>query len=249
MIKKHIPNALTCLNLAFGFWGILLICNGRAAEASYCIIAALIVDFLDGFVARLLHVSSPIGKELDSLADVVSFGVLPGIMLTFMIASNTSHIGYSQISSFNLFDAPVFSYALFAGTIPAMFSALRLAKFNLDTRQGDRFYGVPTPTNALIIASFNLIALDSDSFLYSLVQNNIFIIGYSIGMSYLLISEIPLMALKFKNFDWKQNQYRFLLAITTLISVICLGKESVPIIMVAYVLFSLLQNKAEKAVG
>ncbi|MBC7451641.1 MAG: CDP-alcohol phosphatidyltransferase family protein, partial [Cytophagales bacterium] len=110
MIKKHIPNALTCINLAFGFWGILLIVNGKAAEASYCIGAALIVDFFDGFVARLLHVSSPIGKELDSLADVVSFGVLPGIMLTYMIAANTTQIEYAQIFGHSLFEKSVFSF-------------------------------------------------------------------------------------------------------------------------------------------
>ena len=188
--KKHIPNALTCLNLALGFWGILLILNGKAAEASYCIGAALIVDFLDGFAARLLHVASPIGKELDSLADVVSFGVLPSVMLTYMIASNVSGIPYAEISNHPLFEQPVFSLLLFFGTVPAMFSAVRLAKFNLDTRQGDRFYGIPTPTNALIVASFNLIALDADSILFPMVQNSVFIIAYCIGMSYLLVSDI-----------------------------------------------------------
>jgi CDP-diacylglycerol--serine O-phosphatidyltransferase len=246
MIKKHIPNALTCLNLAFGFWGILLIINGEAAAASYCILASLVVDFLDGFAARLLHVSSPIGKELDSLADVVSFGILPSIMLTYMIGANTAQIPYDQIASFNLFKSPVFSFLLFAGTFPAMFSALRLAKFNLDTRQNDSFFGVPTPTNALIVASFNLIALDSKSFLYPFIQNNIFIISYCIIMSYLLISELPLIALKFKNFGWKENKYRFLLAFTSLVILLILGKESVPFIILTYIVFSMLQNRSER---
>lgn len=248
MIKKNIPNALTCLNLGFGFWGILLLLNGKVTEATWCIGGALVVDFLDGFVARLLHVSSPIGKELDSLADVVSFGILPSIMLTFMIASITYGIPYEHIASINLFDASSFSFYLFIGTLPAMFSAVRLAKFNLDTRQSDRFFGVPTPSNAIIVASFNLIAIDSTSVLFPLVNNLYFICGYCILMSYLLIAEIPLMALKFKDFTWKNNQYRYLLIITALVLLALLQKESILLIMISFVLLSLLQNKSEQKV-
>ena len=248
MIKKNIPNALTCLNLGFGFWGILLLLNGKITEASLCIGAALIVDFFDGFVARLLHVSSPIGKELDSLADVVSFGILPGIMLTFMIASITYEIPYERISEINLFEQSSFSFYVLLGTLPAMFSAVRLAKFNLDTRQSDRFFGVPTPSNAMIVASFNLIAIDPASVLFPLVSNLYFICGYCILMSYLLIAELPLMALKFKDFTWKKNQYRYLLIITSVALLIVLQKESILLIMAAFVLLSLLQNKSEQKV-
>lgn len=248
MIKKNIPNALTCLNLGFGFWGILLLVNGKVTEASLCIGAALIVDFFDGFTARLLHVSSPIGKELDSLADVVSFGILPSIMLTYMIASIVSGVPYEHISEVNLFDTSAFSFYLFIGTLPAMFSAVRLAKFNLDTRQSDRFFGVPTPSNAMIVASFNLIALDATSFLFPLVSNLYFILGYCILMSYLLIAEIPLMALKFKDFTWKNNQYRYLLIITSVLLLVLFQKESILLIMGAFVLLSLLQNKSEQKV-
>jgi CDP-diacylglycerol--serine O-phosphatidyltransferase len=248
MIKKHIPNALTCLNLGFGFWGILLLLNGKITEASLCIGAALIVDFFDGFTARLLHVSSPIGKELDSLADVISFGILPGIMLTLMIASITFGVPYTRISEINLFEGSTFNFYLLIGTLPAMFSALRLAKFNLDTRQSDRFFGVPTPSNALIVASFNLIAIDPASVLFPLVSNLYFILGYCILMSYLLIAEIPLMALKFKDFTWANNKYRYLLIIISVLLAAFLQKESILLIMVAFVLLSLLQNKSEQKV-
>lgn len=246
MIKKNIPNALTCLNLAFGFWGILLLVHGKINEATYCIGAALVVDFLDGFVARLLHVSSPIGKELDSLADAVSFGVLPSVMLTYMIASVTSGIPYERITEIHLFDKDVFTPLLLIATLPAMFSAARLAKFNLDTRQSDRFFGVPTPSNAIIVASFNLIAIDPSSILFPLIQTIYFLIGYCFLISYLLISEIPLMALKFKNFTWKNNQYRFLLIISSIILLIFLQKESILPIMAIFVLLSMLQNKSEQ---
>jgi CDP-diacylglycerol--serine O-phosphatidyltransferase len=247
MIKQNIPNALTCLNLGFGFWGILLLLNGNVTEATWCIGASLVVDFFDGFVARLLHVSSPIGKELDSLADVVSFGILPSIMLTYMIASITSGIAYERISEINLFAGP-FNFYLLIGTLPAMFSAARLAKFNLDTRQSDRFFGVPTPSNAIIVASFNLIAIDPNSVLFPLVNNLYFILGYCILMSYLLIAEIPLMALKFKDFTWNNNQYRYLLIIISILLLIFLQKESILLIMGAFVLLSLLQNKREQKV-
>lgn len=248
MIKKNIPNALTCLNLGFGFWGILLLLNGKVTEASLCIGAALLVDFFDGFTARLLHVSSPIGKELDSLADVVSFGILPGIMLTYMIASIVYGVPYGHITQINLFETSSFSPYLFVGTLPAMFSAVRLAKFNLDTRQSDRFFGVPTPSNAMIVASFNLIATDSASFLFPLVNNLYFILGYCVLISYLLIAEIPLMALKFKDFTWGKNKYRYLLILTSVLLLAIFQKESILLIMAAFVLLSLLQNKSEQKV-
>lgn len=247
MIKQNIPNALTCLNLGFGFWGILLLLNGNIPEATWCIGASLVVDFFDGFVARLLHVSSPIGKELDSLADVVSFGILPSIMLTYMIASITTGIPYERISEINLFESS-FNFYLLIGTLPAMLSAARLAKFNLDTRQSDRFFGVPTPSNAIIVASFNLIAIDPNSFLFPLVNNLYFILGYCILMSYLLIAEIPLMALKFKDFTWNNNQYRYLLIMISILLLTLLQKESILLIMGAFVLLSLLQNKSEQKV-
>ncbi len=246
MIKKNIPNALTCLNLGFGFWGILFLLNGKIVEASMCIGAALIVDFFDGFAARLLKVSSPIGKELDSLADMVSFGVLPGIMLTYMIVAAAQGIPYETVSGTQLFSDGIYTPFMFAGTLPAMFSALRLAKFNLDTRQSDRFFGVPTPSNAIIVASFNLIAVDPHSLLFGMASNLLFLVGYCIIMSYLLIADIPLMALKFRNFTWAENKFRYLLAATAVLLLILLGKESVLIIMIAYILFSLLQNKTEE---
>jgi len=246
MIKKNIPNALTCLNLGFGFWGILLLVNGKITEASMCIGAALLVDFLDGFVARLLHVASPIGKELDSLADVVSFGILPAIMLTYLLVSIVTGVPYEAVPKLNLFEGNVFHAVYLIGTLPAMFSAVRLAKFNLDTRQSDRFFGVPTPSNALIVASFNLIAIDPNSFLYPMITNLYFIAGYCMIMSYLLIAEIPLMALKFKNYSWPVNKFRYLLAISAVLLLVIFGKESILLIMVAYILFSILQNKTEQ---
>lgn len=246
MIKRNIPNALTCLNLGFGFWGILLLVHGKITEASLCVGAALIVDFFDGFVARLLNVSSPIGKELDSLADVISFGVLPGIMLTYMIIAQTTGVPYLHVSTVKIFEEP-FHPLILIGTIPAMFSAVRLAKFNLDTRQSDRFFGVPTPSNALIVASFSLISIDPGSFLFPVVTNLVFILAYCLIISYLLIAEIPLMALKFKTFDWSTNKFRYLLAGSAVLLAVFFGKESILLIMVAYIIFSLLQNQLEKS--
>ena len=148
-IKRHIPNALTCGNLICGVFGILQVFEGNLETASILIGIALVCDWLDGFVARLLHVSSPIGKELDSLADMVTFGVLPAFMLLKLI-ENSCVSGTCTVGLFGFYK-PYIALAL------AVFSALRLAKFNVDTRQSESFIGVPTPANGMVVASLPMI--------------------------------------------------------------------------------------------
>jgi CDP-diacylglycerol--serine O-phosphatidyltransferase len=163
-----------------------------------------------------------------------------------MIASITTGIAYEHITAIHIFEEGVFTPYLLIGTIPAMFSAARLAKFNLDARQSDRFFGVPTPSNAIIVCSFNLIALDTSSVLYPLVHNLYFILGSCVLMSYLLIAEIPLIALKFKDYTWKNNLYRYVLIISGIGLLIAFQKESILLIMTLFVILSLLQNKSEE---
>ncbi|OZA56958.1 MAG: CDP-diacylglycerol--serine O-phosphatidyltransferase, partial [Sphingobacteriales bacterium 39-40-5] len=142
-MKKHIPNSVTCLNLFSGCLGIVFAFQGNLIWASYAIVIAAVFDFFDGMLARLLKAYSDIGKELDSLADMVSFGVLPSVIIYQLFALSP------QID----FGADWLSFSAF---IIAVFSALRLAKFNIDTRQSENFIGLPTPANALLIASFPL---------------------------------------------------------------------------------------------
>jgi CDP-diacylglycerol--serine O-phosphatidyltransferase len=246
-IKKQIPNFLTCCNLLCGVLGIQLVLqsgfdllyNGLNGAVIF-ILLACVFDFLDGFAARLLKVSSAIGKELDSLADMVSFGVLPGMMMYQMILfSGTKNLFTADIN--NLISMHSTLIAFIAFLIP-VFSALRLAKFNIDTRQSDSFIGVPTPANTLFIAGLAYIYIQENSFLSFLVSP-VSLVVLCFVLSYLLVAELPLLALKFKNFGWQDNKMRYFLIITSLILLIILNFTAIPIIIILYIILSIIGNK------
>jgi CDP-diacylglycerol--serine O-phosphatidyltransferase len=243
-IKKQIPNTLTSLNLLSGLIGILALFNGQYTIATYCIIASLIADFLDGFAARLLKVSSDIGKELDSLADVISFGLLPSCMMVYLLCSAYAQIPLAVLSQTLNWDFYLNHPFILVAFLLAIFSAIRLAKFNIDTRQSDRFIGVPTPTNAMLVASFLYILNqnDSNSLLLPIVQNFYFLIAYSLLMSYLLVSELPLIALKFKSFQWSPNKLRYVLIVGSLLLIVLLKIESIFFIFLLYLCVSVYEN-------
>lgn len=238
-MKKHIPNFITTLNLFSGCVGILLALHNRIDYAAYFIAIAALFDFMDGMAARILHVKSEIGKELDSLADVVSFGALPGIIVyQLMVNSPNTPAAGSYISIF----------ALVAMIIPIL-SAVRLAKFNLDTRQTTSFIGLPVPANAIFLGSLPLIKIQagySDSLSWlTLITNNYYILAViAVGMSLLLVSEIPLISLKFQNLKFSDNKPQFILVLFALISFILITFTSVPLIILAYILLSVLFKPA-----
>jgi CDP-diacylglycerol---serine O-phosphatidyltransferase len=229
-IKRHIPNALTCGNLICGVFGILQVFEGNLEMASILIGIALICDWLDGFIARLLHVSSPIGKELDSLADMVTFGVLPAFMLLKLI-ENSCTTGTCTVGMLGFYK-PYIALAL------AVFSALRLAKFNVDTRQSESFIGVPTPANGMVVASLPFILKFNPEISPYILNFNVLVI-YAIVMSYLLVAELPLFALKFKNFTWKDNQIKYIFLILSVILLILLNFVAIPVIIFLYIILSL----------
>lgn len=238
-MKKHIPNFITTLNLFSGCIGIILALQYRIDYAAYFIAVAALFDFLDGLVARILHVKSEIGKELDSLADVVSFGVLPGIIIYQLMANspNTPAAG-SYISIFSLI----------ALIIPVL-SAVRLAKFNLDTRQTTSFIGLPVPANALFLGSLPLIKMqagfsDSLSWLTVFTDNYYVLALMAIGMSLLLVSEIPLISLKFKNLKFSDNKPQFILVLIAVISFILITFTAIPLIILTYIALSLIFKPA-----
>ena len=238
-MKKHIPNFITTLNLFSGCIGIILALQYRIDYAAYFIVIAAFFDFMDGMAARILHVKSEIGKELDSLADVVSFGVLPGIIVYQLMANspNTPAAG-SYISIFSL-----------AALIIPILSAVRLAKFNLDTRQTTSFIGLPVPANALFLGSLPLIKMqagfsDSLSWLTLFTDNYYVLAVIAIGMSLLLVSEIPLISLKFRNLKFADNKPQFILVIIAVISFILITFTSIPLIILSYILLSLLFKPA-----
>jgi len=227
-IKKEIPNLLTLGNLLAGCLGLVFVMQGNLLWASYCIGISLVCDFLDGFLARLLHAYSEIGKQLDSLADMVSFGILPSFMLLHLVEKSCTSLCYYGLGGFY---KPYMVFAL------ALASAYRLAKFNIDTRQSDQFIGVPTPANGLFIASIPLILSFQPAFaVYFLHFNGLLI--YAILMSYLMVSELPLIAFKFKSFAWNANQMRYIFLIFCVISVLLLKFVAIPLIVISYILLS-----------
>ncbi|MEH0156304.1 CDP-diacylglycerol--serine O-phosphatidyltransferase [Limibacter armeniacum] len=231
MIKKHIPNALTCANAVSGGIGIVKCFEGALHEAAAMILIAAVFDFFDGFAARMLKVSSPMGKELDSMADMVSFGVLPA-MIMYKLMQGVTGDPY----------LPLISMLIVA------FSALRLAKFNIDTRQSDSFIGVPTPTNALLIGSLPVIKVFHPEYA-PYIDNLWLLIAVTVIMSLLLVAELPLLALKFKDFNFANNKFRFILIGTALILIVAFKALSVPLVVAAYIVLSVVNNMAGSTGG
>jgi len=228
MIRKNIPNALTCGNLLCGCIGIIEAFHSNLLLSCALIGVALILDFLDGFIARLLNVSSPIGRDLDSLADMVTFGVLPSVIVYQLLMQSIPDL-------FGIWKA-------YPALIIAIFSAIRLAKFNNDPRQIDSFIGVPTPANAMLIASLPLIVHTQGKFWENLIINTNNLLILTVVMSLLLVAEIPLLALKFKSFAWKGNEIRYVFILLTAVLLITLNIVAIPFILVLYIAISLLSN-------
>ncbi|MGC1242570.1 MAG: CDP-diacylglycerol--serine O-phosphatidyltransferase [Chryseosolibacter sp.] len=220
-MKKHLPNFLTCCNLICGCLGIVSVLEGRDIPAAYFVWLAGLFDFFDGFAARMLKVSSSIGKELDSLADVVSFGVLPALVMYKMISSST--------------DSPVLPYV---GFTIAVFSALRLAIFNVDETQRDSFRGLNTPANTLFITALPLLYNNVGRWMY----DTRVLIAITLIFSFLLVSRIEFFAFKFKNFTWQDNKIRFTFLILAVLLLITLQVLAIPIIIILYIVFSLMNN-------
>jgi CDP-diacylglycerol--serine O-phosphatidyltransferase len=237
-----IPNIMTLGNLLCGCLGIVFAFEGNLLWASYLIFIAGILDFLDGFVARLLNQHSEIGKQLDSLADMVTFGVLPSFIIAKLIQISTrQNTVLSDLMPSNLLSQTQLPTLAYVAFFLALFSCLRLAKFNIDTRQSDSFIGVPTPANAFVVAAFPLILEFNPKYKF-LILNSTCLIAYTLIMSYLLISEIPLFALKFKNFSWVTNQIKYIFLILSVILLVALQFVGIPLIIFLYIILSVINN-------
>ncbi len=233
---------MTLGNLLCGCVGIVFVFEGNLLWASYLIFLAGVLDFLDGFVARLLKQHSEIGKQLDSLADMVTFGVLPSFILAKLIQlSITEKTIIADLLPERFLSTTILSPLSYLAFILALFSCLRLAKFNVDTRQSDSFIGVPTPANAFVVAAFPLI-LEFNSEYKSLILNATFLIAYTLIMSYLLIAEIPLFALKFKNFSWVSNKIKYIFLFISVVLLISLKFVAIPLIIFLYIILSVISN-------
>jgi len=233
-LKKLIPNSLTALNLFFGCQSIISSLEGNLQQAAWFIGIAAILDFFDGFVARLLNAYSEIGKQLDSLADVVSFGVAPG-MIFYVISQDHLLFG----NSFPMYVPLLILFSYLPFLIP-IFSAVRLAKFNIDTRQSDSFIGLPTPANALFICAIPFVLESGPDWAALLFASKYFLLLFPIVSSYLLVAELPLFALKFKNFSFTDNSLRYLFLLGCGVLIFFFHYFGVGLSIVHYVLLSLL---------
>jgi len=239
-IKTHIPNAITCCNLFCGCLSIIKIFEGDLILGSYLIGLSILFDFFDGFFARLLKVSSSIGKDLDSLADMVTFGLAPALIMFKLIGASCVLQLNSYLVEINPMDNPVF-LPQYLALIITIFSAIRLAKFNNDSRQSDSFIGLPTPANAIIICSLPLISEFQPEL--TLINSTIHSLNcFSLLSSYLLVAEIPMFALKFKNFKWQDNKLRFVFLIMSLLFILVFKFLAIPIIVIIYILLSIVNN-------
>ena len=224
-MKKHIPNSITCCNLISGCIATGFAFAGNIKVALLLIIIGAVFDFFDGMLARLLNVSSPIGKELDSLADVITFGLAPSTIIFSQL----------HVMSYPTFLEPLRDYLPYAAFIMAAFSALRLAKFNLDERQALGFIGLPTPANALFWGSL-LVGVGEK--LETRPWALYFILAGVLISSWLLVSEIPMFALKFKHWSFKGNEVKYLFLITCCPLVVIFGISSFAITIAWYVILS-----------
>lgn len=232
LVTKHIPNTLTSCNLISGCIATVFALNANYGMALAFIIIGAVFDFFDGMSARLLGVSSPIGKELDSLADDVTFGVAPSSMIFSLLLT----LDKPEVL------APVESVVPYLAFIMAAFSALRLAKFNLDERQATSFIGMPTPANALF---WGALIVGSEEWLVS-TPNIIYLILLMIFVSsWLLVAEIPMFALKFKHWGWHDNRIKYVFIISCLPILLIFGITGISVIIAWYIILSITTTKKD----
>ncbi len=219
MIKKHIPNTITCCNLISGCIATYFAFQSEFPMALLFIVIGAVFDFFDGMSARLLGVSSPIGKELDSLADDITFGFAPSAIVFSYLCSFDTHLVWMPYLAF----------------VMAAFSALRLAKFNLDERQALGFIGLPTPANALFWGSLVCGLMEYEVAFEGLEWVALLLVFFT---SYLLIAEIPMFALKFKHWGWKGNEIKYIFVISCIPLLLLLGVSGIAAIILWYVVLS-----------
>ncbi len=232
-IYRSIPNFFTSLNLLCGSIAILAALEGELVHSSYLVFLGVIFDYLDGFSARYLKKYSEFGKQLDSLADMVTFVVVPGLIMLQLLRNYNAdfihQIGYLQ----------------YLPLLIIIFSALRLAKFMIDTRQKINFIGLPTPANALYICSLPLILLYDRWQITNLITHPMVLLITTVILSYLLICELPLFSLKFSSFRWADNKLRFSFLIISLLLLLVLFYTAIPIIIILYILISAIAGRRE----
>ena len=239
---KQIPNIITSLNLLCGCVAIMFAVSGDLVSASFFAFAGIFLDFFDGLAARVLNAQSQVGLQLDSLADVVTSGVLPGIVMVQLLseALTGTSLDITAIFSSTSNNTSIESYLPFTGLLIAVASGYRLAKFNVDTRQTTSFIGLPVPANTLLILSLPLIiSFQAGQQITEVILTPWFLIIITLVSCVLLNAEIPLFGLKFKTWNFKDNAVRYLFLIASILLLVVLKFIAIPIIIFLYILVSL----------
>ncbi|WP_111683872.1 CDP-alcohol phosphatidyltransferase family protein [Winogradskyella tangerina] len=243
-LKQHIPNAVTLLNLFSGCIALIFAVHGNFVGAAFFVFLGIFFDFFDGLLARKLNVQSPLGIQLDSLADLVTSGVVPGIIMMKLIALSVgvndfitfeeSWTATMKWTSFKVFYTPLI------GLLIPLASAYRLAKFNLDEDQQTYFKGLPVPANTLLILSLPLILeYQNNDLMNSIIINKWFLIGLTLLSCYMLNSSVKLFALKFNNWSFKNNATRYIFLILSIVVLVILQFAAIPLIILLYILLSI----------
>lgn len=249
---KYIPNTITLINLFCGCSALVCVLYGYFNNAFWFLFVGGLADYLDGMVARWLKVHSELGKELDSIADMVSFGVVPGAIL-YMLLNSGLHYADLQVQQSGELLKPIraslqmdLNWKALPAFVVSIFAGLRLARFNLDTRQSEDFIGMATPTMTLFVVGLMLI-FDHNSFgLRSVVVNPYLIYAIVIMFSYLMVSELRMFSFKFKGFQWEDNEIRFIFAGIALLLLVVLKEAAFAAIVLAYILTVGVQNIFKK---
>ncbi|RMZ50691.1 CDP-diacylglycerol--serine O-phosphatidyltransferase [Flavobacteriaceae bacterium PRS1] len=225
-MKKHIPNFITLLNLFCGSIAVIFAVNGNMLATALFVFLGIFFDFFDGLLARKLNVQSELGLQLDSLADMVTSGLVPGLVMFYLL----------ELSNIN-------SYLPYLGLLITLASAYRLANFNIDENQSDSFIGLPTPANALLILSLPLIMeFQNNEVMNAIILNKWFLIGITLLSCYLLNANIKLIALKFKNWSFIDNKARYIVILLSIILLVIFQFIAIPLIIASYIIISLLNK-------
>lgn len=257
--RTHLPNILTLLNLLAGVIAVMLAVSDRLLDAALFVLLGIFFDFFDGLVSRLLKVQTELGKQLDSLADMVTSGVVPGIVM-FQLLMKSSHkewmnglsceignwITFQESTSIRSINSEIHLLP-YVGLLLTLAAAYRLANFNIDERQTTSFIGLPTPAMALFILSLPVILMYNDNeFVKNLILNKYALIAITIIFSVLMNAEIPLFSLKFKNFSLKKNWFQLVFIIVSIVALVSLKLIAIPLIIVLYILLSLIKILIDK---
>ena len=239
--KNHIPNLITLCNLSSGLVALMYAFDTHYQMAFVWVAIGIFFDFWDGFFARILKVQSALGLQLDSLADMVTSGVVPGLVMYQMLSGIATNQEEYNLSSENYY----LGILPFAGFIITLASCYRLAKFNVDTRQTDSFIGLPTPANALFILSLPVIEAHSDGtgIVFDMLSNPFVLVGISLLSAYMLNAEIPLFSLKVKYFNWETNKIQVVFLVLSVLFLFFFQYLGIPLIILSYVVLSVVNNK------